>query len=580
MLDILIHGPVATDLRELSALLDEPCFALTARETDRPSWQRRVYEQLRAVNRWAGSGRALIGDRGRLFGTLSFAATVSPALFNVAQAHYGVCLRTIEALRAPSAELDRIVGEIDSLGSVAAIIFTEVGVGCSHFAVETRADFDARTGDFVLTTPHPAASKFMANVGLDGVARTGVVYAQLWSNGQCHGLYPFVVPLRSETDVHPGIHIHTLEGDSVLKLDYALVRFDGVRVPQTCWLRDDATIDASGHVNDPLGGGEKRMLRSLTAGGNAFAAGTVGAAAAARACVWTALRYAAQRRTAARMGRGRVLLDFRNQQQHLFTALAEAYVVSALAQAIVDGRDSAGKASAVATVPWTAIDQMASLGKAVAVAGALEVVQACRRASGAHGALGANRFREYEDLVIAYGSAGGDNQLILIEVGRTLAAGPAVPDVAMPAVLDGTVALCQLAQWEVRRQYERASADLAQATQASDDLYAVWNERLPAVIDLARAHGRRIALECLLGTEAALAGSEVAVLHAVGTIYAVTHFGGGLAYATRDRVLADAFAIVADNLEPMLAAFNLSPEMIDAPMAQDDYVAAYVSGLG
>lgn len=578
MLHSLIHRPAEQDLRELSALLDAPCFDLTSHGSDHQSLQRCVYEQLRIVNRWAGGGSALIADRKRLFGTLSFAATVSPALFHVAQAHYGVCLSTIKTLGAPSAELDHIVAGLDSMESVAAILITEVGVGCSHFSIETRAVFDPATKEFVIDTPNAGACKLTANVALDGSAKTGVVYAQLWSGDKCHGLFPFVVPLRNNRAVHQGIRIKPLDGDSALRMDYAMISFDGVRVPLANWLRDSASIDDQGVVTDPLGGSDQRLFRSLCAIGNAFTAGTVAAAAVARACVWTAVRYARQRKTAARMGTGRSLIEFRNQQHQLFTALAEAIVISNLAREIVDGDLAGTTASTVSTIPWAAISKMPSLAKVAAIAGAADVVRNCRRACGMHGALGANRFRGYEDLAIAYGSAGGDNQLILIELGRELASSDERSRTGeeAPAALAGPESLRQLARWEERRQYNRARAGLATLPlEAHADLFSTWNARLPALIDLGLTHARRVALEWLLAQQPA--GQQGEIVFALATIYALTHFGASRPYDECDRMLAQAYDVIAQHLDALLASFELSPDMIDAPMAQDDYVDAYVS---
>ncbi|WP_244123701.1 hypothetical protein [Burkholderia gladioli] len=206
--------------RELANLLNHPAFAPDRDEPDRHAMQARIYEQLRLLNQYSGGGAALLADRRRLIDTLAFAATVSPPLFNVAQAHYGVCLFTLKTLGKPSAALDRIIAQVDRLDSVASILITEVGVACSHLSVATRAEYDPATDSFVLVTPEDGACKMMANVALDGVAKTGVVFARLWCGGQGYGLFPFAVPIRDRTRVFDGIRVKALPGDSSMGLDY------------------------------------------------------------------------------------------------------------------------------------------------------------------------------------------------------------------------------------------------------------------------------------------------------------------------------------------------------------------------
>lgn len=580
MLETLIHGENADHRRALSKILREAPFSAATAPHDREEMQRRIYDQLRALNRWAGSGSALIQDRKRLFATLAFAASVSPSLFHVAQAHYGVCLSTIKSLGSPSEQLDEIIAVLDQMKSVAAILITEVGVGCSHLAVATRAVYEPKSNEFILNTPDKAACKIMANVALAGVAKTGVVYAQLSCGGKNHGLFPFVVQIRDDDQACAGVQIKSLPGDSVLGMDYSVVSFENVRIPRANWLRDTATIDDEGQLVDPLGSVDRRLVRSLGAGANASTATAVGAAAVARACIWTALRYAGQRRTMGQLGAGRYILEFSNQQNLLFGALAETYVISNLARDLVDGAETEPMGSSMATAPWAAINRKAALTKAVAVGGAAEAIQSCRRVCGAHGSLADNRFRNYEDLVVAYASAGGDNQLILIEIGRDLASKPCLisGDTELPAGLNDAASLRQLAAFEERRQYDRVTDGLEPASLSSEDLFATWNPRLPAAIDLARTHGRRLALERFL--DYALSTPEdKETVDALATIYAVNAFGRSLSSQLQDRTLAKSFQIVMRSRDRLLDAFDLSPAMIQAPMAQDDYVSAYVEGL-
>ncbi|WP_232221468.1 acyl-CoA dehydrogenase family protein [Burkholderia sp. WSM2232] len=579
MLRTLIHGNNKGVHAELGALLNRPPFHPRFDDPDRIAQHRRTYAQLKAINDWAGSGSALLDDRERFFSMLSFAATVNPSLFSAAQSHYGVSLTSVKMLGRPSPALDIVIDELDRLDSVATILITEIGVACSHMSVETRAEYDPLNDDFVITTPHRGACKFMGNISLDGSAKTAIVYAQLWAGGQKHGLFPFVVPIRDRERVFDGIHIKALPGPTTLDLDYSVMSFDGVRVPRTHWLQDSATLDREGKFDDPLKGSDARLVRSLAISTNASTATSVAAASAARACVWTALRYASHRKTHARLGTDRTLIEFRNQQGLLLTALAEAYVVSSFARKLVVQQSVERTADEIATVPWAAVNRLAALTKAICVSGAGDVVRHCRNASGSHGCLGVNRYGSYQDLTDAYTWAGGDNQLILIEIGRQLASAPLdfPDDAAIPDVIDSVNAIQRLARFEERRQYERVTAGLTPAQLGDADFSTTWEPRLPALLDLARVHGARLALDGLLSHDAD--GAEGEALLALAKIYAINHFGSSLPYAARDRMAFSAYDVIITHLDKLLDAFELTTDMVPVPMAQEDYVSAYAGGL-
>ncbi|MDN7738105.1 MULTISPECIES: hypothetical protein [Burkholderia] len=579
MLRKLVRGHEARHERELVALLEQPAFAAIDDEPHRGKQQHGIYRQLELLNGWARSGSALIADNQRLFDALAFAATVSPPLFSVAQEHYGVCLASIRTLGRPSAALDRVITDLDKLSSVAVILNTEIGVSCSHFAIGTRADYDPASDEFVLTTPTASACKFLGNVALDGVAKTGLVFAQVWCGDRHLGLFPFVVPIRDRERVCEGVNIKELSGASSLGLDYSVVSFSGARVPRTHWLQDSATLGTDGEFHDPLGDAGKRMLRSLSAGTNAWIASAVGSAAAARASAWTAIRYASKRKTSALLDRDGSILAFRNVQGMLLTALAEAFVISHFASRLTGGVKHEGTTSGISTVPWAAVSKIGALTKAITVAGAADAIHNCRRATGGHGFVGENRLCSYKDLVDAYGSAGGDSQLILIEIGRELASKPSeLPEVpALPESLDGVDALHALMRFEERSQHQRASAGLAAAKPGDDAYLSIWNPRLPALIDLARAHGCRLAVESFLAQE--VASEDRQPILALATLYVLEHFGQRLAHELRDAALAGAFDVVMANLDRLLDAFDLSTALVNTPLAQDDYIAAYIADL-
>lgn len=97
------------------------------------------------------------------------------------------------------------------------------------------------------------AQKFMANNGLAGVAKTGVVIAQVIIDGHDHGVFPIVTPLRDLQGPPPGVRIRPLPESPYSPMDYSTIEFDDVRVPATALLGDGAGFTEDGRFSDRSG---------------------------------------------------------------------------------------------------------------------------------------------------------------------------------------------------------------------------------------------------------------------------------------------------------------------------------------
>lgn len=89
-----------------------------------------------------------------------------------------------------------------------------------------------------------------------------VVIAQLYTKGQCHGVYPFMVQLR-DSDTHhplPGIKIGEVGPKVGMNaVNQGFLGFDQVRIPRTNMLMRNAEVLADGTF-------VKRQLSVLTYG--------------------------------------------------------------------------------------------------------------------------------------------------------------------------------------------------------------------------------------------------------------------------------------------------------------------------
>eukprot|EP00941_MAST-03F_sp_MAST-3F-sp1_P000497 g497.t1 len=142
-----------------------------------------------------------------------------------------------------------MLDDIQKSGQLGCFLLTEMQAGVlSGLIVETTADWDPATQEFVLHTPSDKAAKNWISQGY--TAELGVVIADLRVEGKSYGPHPFFMHLRdSNMDLQPGIRIEDM-GDKTIAndLDNARVWFDKVRLPKTallnkfCDIKDDKYV--------------------------------------------------------------------------------------------------------------------------------------------------------------------------------------------------------------------------------------------------------------------------------------------------------------------------------------------------
>ena len=142
---------------------------------------------------------------------------------------------------------------------VGAYAQTELAHGSNVRGLQTTAEYDPNTEEFVLDTPTLGAMKWW-NSGLGLVATHAAVYAQLivpLPERRCVGVHVFMVQLRDEEHAClPGIELGDVGpklGDNSIDTGYA--RFRGVRVPREHMLaRRQYVTRAGAYVRAPPSG--------------------------------------------------------------------------------------------------------------------------------------------------------------------------------------------------------------------------------------------------------------------------------------------------------------------------------------
>jgi acyl-CoA oxidase len=330
---------------------------------------------------------------------------------------------------------------------------TETGHGSDVQSVQTVADYDPATEEFVVHTPVLQARKdYIGNAARDG--RIAVVFCQLVTGGESRGVHAVLVPLRDGTGtVLPGV---TIEDDGVKEglngVDNGRISFDHVRVPRANLLDRYAQVGADGTYVSGIENANRRfftMLGTLVRG-RISVAGAAGSAT--KAALTIAVRYGDTRRQFESPNRPEgdrevPVLDYLAHQRLLLPLLAKSYALHfAQGDLVSDLHDlqadhppapestSASQPGAPAPpAPQRPADEderdlaqreleaRAAGLKAIGTWHAVRAIQACREACGGAGYLAENRLPQLRADVDVFATFEGANTVLLQLVAKGLA---------------------------------------------------------------------------------------------------------------------------------------------------------------
>ncbi|WP_133742387.1 acyl-CoA dehydrogenase family protein [Actinorugispora endophytica] len=548
----------------------------------------RSYRGLRHVGSRMEPARELVSTGAdRFFSLHEWAAVVDPTMVSMMTIHYNLCIGTIAALGGGRPEIDALLGELERMDSIGVFLATELGYGNNVAAMRTKAVYDREADEFVITTPGPEARKFMPNTGLSGVAKLGVVLARLEVEGRDEGVFPFVVRIRDGDGTCPGVRVQPLGDKPGLALDNAITTFDGVRVPRAHLLDGGEDVVAGGGAGS-ASTRRLRFARAMQRVQTGKVCLTSGVVAAARAGVYIAVRYGNRRRVAS-SGRSVPVMAHRTHHDALLAAMAEMYAMTFLVNAAKrlhsSGRD-AGSGEAKHELAIT---------KAVASWAAQDAIATCRERCGAQGMFSRNRIATYVALAQGTVTAEGDNQVVLLDAAHEMLLGlaytppaDAAPDMAAPDSLRTPEQLARLFRHRERRLYDDARSLLADTRRSGADAFTTWNTTSPRAAEFGRAHGVRRAVEEFAEAVARAEHEEsrellgsVLLRFALAEVSrdASWYLCEGVLSPDQVRGLPDLVAELDLRLLPhseeLVGAFGVSNDLLGAPIASDDYFAAY-----
>lgn len=586
---LLFSSVRSADTRAVRALLEDEMFrpqeGLTTEQTTGLAYRRARF----LASALKISAAELRSDPRRLFAVHDWVPLVDGVAGTVISIHYCLALGSLVVHGEERAELEPFIAELERMDSVGLFLATELGYGNNVAALETEAVYDPQRCEFTLSSPTRESSKFMPNTAL-AVPKLAIVMARLISQNEDHGVFPFVVRLRGPDGLPcPGITIAALTEKPAYALDNGITVFDGVRIPKEhLLLGGSSVLHDDGYFESRIPSQRRRFLSAMDRVQTGRVCFTGSAAAMLRAATWVCVRYTAQRLASAPGKRSIPLLSYRNVQRDVFAGLALAYAATFAVRHL----QTRFRARNAETEPE--IFRLTATLKAVVTAEVSDALPRLRERCGAVGMLSANRILDYWNQLQGLVTAEGDNQLMLLKAGRQLFDSPEspLPDVPPPAesaALEPREALLLFGYREARLKQELKEST-GEARRRTRDALTIWNDNVNRTIALSNAHGTRLLAESFESAIKACGDEAGAhVLRLLFSLWALAqierHAGWFLSQGCISRQAVESLPSDRDQLcasiEPhvleLVAAFGIDNTLLRAPIAEDDYVAAYDS---
>jgi acyl-CoA oxidase len=308
-----------------------------------------------------------------------------------------------------------------SLETPGAFAMTETGHGSDVASIGTTATYDSETEEFVIHTPDRHSYKdYLGNAALHGEA--AVVFAQLYTNGEHHGVHAFYVPIRRKGKLLKGVGSE----DDGLKgglngIDNGRLFFDQVRIPRANLLNRYADVDPDGSYRSSIESPGRRFFTQLGALVQGRVSLTGAVVNAQKLALDIAVRYSLERKQfAGPDGEERTLLDYQRHQRRLLPLIARTYAQIFTHQELLDQFHVVFTGEKDTEETRQDLETVAAASKALSSWYALETIQECREACGGQGFMAEHRLTGLRADLDVYVTFEGDNNVMLQLVAKRL----------------------------------------------------------------------------------------------------------------------------------------------------------------
>ncbi|XP_050548999.1 probable peroxisomal acyl-coenzyme A oxidase 1 isoform X2 [Daktulosphaira vitifoliae] len=298
---------------------------------------------------------------------------------------------------------------------------TELGHGTFIRGLETTCTYDPSTEEFVLNSPTLTSYKWWPG-GLGHTCNYAVVVAQLYTQGKCHGIHPFIVQIRDEETwmPMPGIKIGEIGSKfGMNSTNNGYLAFDQVRIPRMNMLMKNAKVFKDGTY-------QKSLSDKLTYGTMIFVRVAIVrdlvvnylAKAATIATRYSAVRRQSELKPGEREPQ---IIDYQTQQFKLFPVIATSIAFRFAATWLWNVyNDVTSRLEQGDMERLPELHAMACCLKAVGTADAAIGVTTCRLACGGHGYMNNSNLPNTYAMTTAAETYEGENTVLLLQTARFL----------------------------------------------------------------------------------------------------------------------------------------------------------------